>query len=107
MLAAEDPGSPDLFATTLARFDHHAYRAMLDPHPERFSGVNYVRFYLAGFVAHIKVDRRMPPAPLDDFILRDAKPLIVVRRDNRVSKDAAVMRDIARQALKLRRQNSP
>jgi hypothetical protein len=105
LLAAEDPGVPNLFATPLARFDHHAYTAMLDPHPERFTGVNYVRFYLAGFVAHIKVDHRMPPAPLADFILRDGKPLIVVRRDNLTSKDAAVMRDIARRALKLRRRN--
>jgi hypothetical protein len=58
MIANADPGAAETFAVTLSRFDHPALRAMLDPHPERHDGVNYCRFYLAGFVAHIKVDRR-------------------------------------------------
>jgi hypothetical protein len=101
MLKVEDPGPPETFAVTLARFDHPAYSAILDPHPERWLGVNYVRFYLAGFVAHIKVDRRPSPELLSAFVIRDSLPIVVVRRDERAGKDAAVMRDIARKTKKL------
>lgn len=95
MIAKTEPGAPDTFAVTLARFAEPAYTGMLDPHPDRYNGVNYVRFYLAGFVAYIKVDRRPPPDPLSDFIVRDDGPITVLLRSAKDSKDAAVMRDIA------------
>jgi hypothetical protein len=106
MLKAEDPGPPEAFAVTLAHFDDPTYTAMLDPHPERWFGVNYVRFYLAGFVAHIKVDRRPSPDLLSAFVIRDGVPIVVVRRDAHKGKDAMVMRDIARKA-KTRSKASP
>ena len=99
MIADANPGAAETFAVTLARFDHPAFRGMLDPHPERYDGVNYCRFYLAGFVAHIKVDRRPPPEFLSDFIIRDGVPIVVLLRSARGSKDTAVMRDIARWRL--------
>ena len=99
MIADADPGAAETFAVTLARFDHPAFRGMLDPHPDRYDGVNYCRFYLAGFVAHIKVDRRPPPEFLSDFIIRDGVSIVVLLRSARGSKDTAVMRDIARWRL--------
>jgi len=98
MITRAEPGAPDRFAVTLARFDDPAYTGMLDPHPARIVGVNYFQFYLAGFVAYIKVDRRPPPDPLCDLIVRDDAPIIVVLRSARESKDGALMRDIARTA---------
>jgi hypothetical protein len=98
MIATAEPGAPEAFAVILARFDEPAYTGMLDPHLERYDGINYVRFYLAGFVAYIKVDRRPPPDPLSDFIVRDDAPITVLLRSARDSKDGAVMRDIARSA---------
>ena len=100
MIVNADPGVAETFAVTLSRFDHPALRGMLDPHRERYDGVNYCRFYLAGFVAHIKVDRRPPPEFLSDLIIRDGMPIIVLLRNTLVSKDIAVMRDIARRSLK-------
>ena len=99
MIVNADPGAADTFAVTLSRFDQRALRGMLDPHRERYDGVNYCRFYLGGFVAHIKVDRRPPPEFLSDFIIRDGVPIIVLLRIPRLSKDTAVMRDIARRRL--------
>ena len=98
MIAAGEPGAPDTFAVTLARFHEPAYTAMLDPHPDRYDGINYFRFYLAGFVAYIKVDRRPPQGPLADFTIRDDVPITVLLLSARDSKDGAVMRDIARSA---------
>jgi hypothetical protein len=79
-------------AVILARFDALGYTAMLDPHPDRYDGVNYVRFYLAGVVAYIKVDRRSPQDPLIDFVLRPDVPVTVLLRSAREGKDGAVMR---------------
>lgn len=103
MIANEDPGPPETFAVTLSRFDHPAFRGMLDPHPERLDGVRYCRFYLSGFVAHIKVDRRRPPEFLSEFFIRDGVPILVLLRSVRGSKDTAVMRDIVLSAWRLKR----
>ena len=100
MIAAADPGAPDTFAVTLARFDEPAYTAMLDPHPDRYDSINYFRFYLAGFVAYIKVDQRPSAGPLADFILRANVPITVLLRSARESKDGIVMRQLARSAWK-------
>jgi hypothetical protein len=70
MIAAAEPGTSEKFAVILARFDEPAYTAMLDPHPDRYDGINYLRFYLAGFVAYIKVDQRPPQDLLTDFIIQ-------------------------------------
>ncbi|MEW6245232.1 MAG: hypothetical protein AB1555_00805 [Nitrospirota bacterium] len=96
MIAAQDPGEPTRFAVVLAKFDAPGYTAMLDPHPDRYDGVNYVRFYLAGFVAYIKVDRRPPTEPLASFILQPDTPITVVRRCAWKGKDGVVMRELAR-----------
>lgn len=103
MIAAREPGEPTRFAVVLARFDAPGYTAMLDPHPDRYDGVNYLRFYLAGFVAYIKVDRRPPIEPLAGFILRPDTPITVLRRSAREGKDGVVMRELARAAWIRRR----
>jgi len=98
MILAGAPGAPNTFAVSLARFEEPAYSAMLDPHRERYDGVNYCRFYLAGFVTYIKVDHRPPPDWLAPFSLSPEAPITVLRRDARTGKDAVVMRDLARSA---------
>ena len=103
MIAASEPGEPAKFAVILARFDAPGYPAMLDPHPDRYDGVNYFRFYLAGFVAYIKVDRRPAKEPLADFILQPDMPVTVLQRSAREGKDGAVMRELARSAWKSKR----
>ncbi|MEQ1656822.1 MAG: hypothetical protein ABL960_14105 [Nitrospira sp.] len=104
MIVAEEPGSPEAFAVTLARFDHPAFTGMLDPHLEQYEGVNYCRFYLSGFVAYIKIDQQPAPKFLSDFIIREGAPIIVLLRNAQESKDTLVMREIA--MLRLRRERS-
>jgi len=98
MILAGAPGAPETFAVSLARFEEPAYSAMLDPHRERYDGVNYCRFYLAGFVIYIKVDQRPPPEVFAAFTLGPKAPITVLRRDPHTGKDAVVMRDLARSA---------
>jgi len=102
MILSSDPGDPETFGVTLARFDHLAYRGVFNPVRDRLDAVNYVRFYLAGFVAHIKVDRRAPPDFLAGLIIRPGVPIVVPVR-SRASKDAAGMREIARKSLQWKR----
>jgi hypothetical protein len=98
MIRARDPGTPEEFAVILGRFDEPGYNAMLDPHPDRDDGIKYVRFYLAGVVAYIKVDSRPPTEPFAGLILRPDAPLRMIRRDARDSKDGALLRALAQAA---------
>ncbi len=50
MILNEDLGDSQDFSIVLARFEDVEIRAMLDPHPEKFDGINYCRFYLPGFI---------------------------------------------------------
>jgi hypothetical protein len=66
----------------------------MDPHPEQFDGIRVYRFYLAGYVAYIKVDRGLLPSTLRASQLDPKKPLRVVMRDPQ--KEFVVMADIAK-----------
>jgi hypothetical protein len=57
----------------LAKFGDERYSGILNPHTHRFAGINCIMFYLSGFVAYIKVDRRPPPDLFSDFIIRPDK----------------------------------
>lgn len=99
MILSEDPGPPLLFAVTLAKFSDPAVTGVLDPHRDKFEGINYCRFYLTGFVAYIKVDRRSVPNFLKDLYLRPDTPIPVILRDFHHSKDGVVMKDILRKSV--------
>jgi hypothetical protein len=99
MILNEDPGNPQEFAVILARFEDVEITAMLDPHPEKFDGISFCRFYLSGFVAYIKVDKRPTPSFLTGLRLQDDKPLIIVARSLQNSPDGRVMRELAEKAL--------
>jgi len=99
MILADDPGPPQTFAVTLAKFSDPNITVIMDPHPEKLNGINYFRFYLTGFVAYIKVDDRPVPDFLRDFYLLPDTPLPVILRDFHHSKDGALMKDIFRKSL--------
>ena len=96
MISQGDPGPSGQFAVTLAKFEDPVATSMLDPHPEKWSGVNYCRFYLGGYVAYIKVDTRTGALPLKDFEISPERPLYVILRDLRRSKELLLMQNIAR-----------
>ena len=94
LIVNQEPGSPDDFAVTLSKFDHILGETILDPHPEKWEGVNYYRFYLGGYVAYIKADKRPAPHPLADFALSPAGPLRIIARHLERSKELPLIKDI-------------
>ena len=66
-----------------------------DPHTTRFHGVNFCQFYLAEYVAYIKVDNRSSPDSFRGLELTEGRSLVLLARDPSNSKDTQVMRSIA------------
>jgi hypothetical protein len=95
-----DPGSENDFSVTLAKFDHSLGKTILDPHIDRWDGVNYIRFYLGSYVAYIKTDKRKAPEPHLNFILRPNQPLIIIGRDLEKSKELPLIKKIVTVANK-------
>lgn len=98
MILNNDPGPPQLFAVTLAKFSDPHITGILDPHKEKFEGINYCRFYLTGFVIYIKVDSRSVPAFMKNLYLRPDTPIPVILRDVHHSKDGTLMKDIVQKS---------
>lgn len=89
-------GSPDDYSINLAVFDSRMSKSMLlDPDRTRFSGINYVRFYLAGFMVVVKVDKRRAPSPLRELQASPESGLIAVIRDFQNSKELFALRKVA------------
>ena len=101
MILAGKPGGPDDFAVLLGRFEDPEVPAMLDPHRQRFEGISFCQFYLAGVVAYIKVDQRPTPTFWTDFRLRENAALLVVARSLN-SKDGKLLRSLAESAMAYR-----
>ena len=106
MIMGGDPGSSQDFAVILARLGDSEITAMLDPHRERFESVSFVRFYLTGFLAYIKVDQRPTPSLFADYCMRENAPLIVLSRNLHNSPDGLVMRNLAESAMAKKRGQS-
>ncbi len=87
-----DPGGSEDFSITLAKFDHPLAKTILDPHSEKILGVNYLRFYLANYVAYIKVDRMSTPMPFAQFSMTKGRPLYIFCRDFMKSKELNLIR---------------
>lgn len=106
MISNLTPGNDDDFATTIARFEEHPLSTtILDPHPERFQGINYCRFYLSDYVVYVKIDKRPAPVPFDFCSFKNSEPLHIICRDLSKSKELPLIHKIA-QATNNRRQRS-
>jgi hypothetical protein len=99
MILKGDPGDPDTFAITVAKFEDSLGTILMNPHPERWRDINYYRFYLAGYMAYIKVDRRPTPDFMGELALNPERPLFIILRDLKTSKDFKVMQNIARSSV--------
>jgi hypothetical protein len=103
MVLTSEFGDAQEFAVILARFANVSMKAMLDPHPEKFEGINFCRFYLSEFVTYIKVDKRPVPKSLSEFHLQVGKPLTILARSLQGSSDHRLMQKIAKSALPFRK----
>ena len=99
MILKGDPGNPDTFAIILAKCEDRLGQIVLNPQPEGWSEINYYRFFVAGYMVYIKVDRRPTPNGMGGLVLNPEKPLVVSLRTLRTSKDFKAMQNIARNSI--------
>lgn len=100
MIMENDPGSAELFSVVIAKFSNPKVTSILDPHPDRIDGIKSYRFYMTGFVVHIKVDKRNYPALWKKFYIREGHPLWIILKDLHNSKDGQMMKQIAVNSLR-------
>ena len=96
MILENDPGETERFAVILARFEDPLGRTMLGPDRTKLFDINYCRFYLAGYVAYVKVDQRKSPDSLQEILLCKGRPFAVILRDFRTSKELVALRKLAK-----------
>ena len=100
MILENEPGSAEDFSVVIAKFSEPNVTGILDPHKDRYDGVNFYRFYMTGFVIYVKVDKRNTPEFLEKFYIRKSKPIWILLRDLYKSKDGKIMKDIAIKGLR-------
>jgi len=94
-----DPGNVDQFSFFLSKFtDGKLGRIILDPHSEKWEGINYYRFYMYGYVLHIKVDKRTSPEVFKALELNKDGTLYIVGRDFHKSSELSVILSIVKNA---------
>jgi len=99
MIQKGDPGDPDMFAVVMAKCEKPLGTTIFTPHPERWWDITYYRFYLAGYAVYIKVDRRPAPDCMGELALDPERPLIIIVRDLKSSKDFKIIQNIARSSV--------
>lgn len=96
MIYNTNPGSDEDFGVILSRFDHPLGKPIADPYKTTLLDVNYYRFFLASYIADIKVDEKSTPASLSSFTIAHNRPLVIISRNLEKSKDFEVMRKVIR-----------
>lgn len=89
-----DSSTPDTFSFVLARFsgDDSLNKVIMDPHPERWFGTLYYRFYLAGFILYIKASSNITPFNFRHFISSTDRIEIVSRGSLTEAKEFQVLK---------------
>lgn len=94
MILEKNPGSSEDFAVIVAKFSDPIVTAILDPHMDKFDGVNFCRIYMTGFVIYVKVDKRKTPEFLKNYKIRENGPIYIILRDLHKSRDGKIIKDI-------------
>lgn len=88
-----DAGDSDWYAVSLASWhDTDARGSILDPHKNRFDGINYYQLYLENYIAYVKVDQRLGAADIRHIQLTPDRPLWIVAREFEGSKELKIMK---------------
>lgn len=88
-----EPGDRQYYGVVLQAFDS-TNLGFLNPHPERFFGVRFYRFYLSHIIAYIKVDSLPLPEPFTALALTPHSPLVLVQKNFATSPERRIMRSL-------------
>ena len=58
------------------------------------SGVNYIRFYMAGYIADMKIDHKPTPNQLSLITIAKDKPLYIICRDFTKSQELNLAKEL-------------
>jgi len=98
LIERKDPGLPDDFSVTLAHFEEKIGMVPLDPYREKYFGINFCRFYLGGYVALIKTDKRPSPSQIGDLALGKSDKLYIISRRFFQSPELNIAKQILKKA---------
>lgn len=93
MMMADDPGDAQAFTVILTRFTEVFGHSFFDPHMQDIEGIQYGRFYMAGFQAFIKAGTR-PSSFLEEVVLREGDTLRVVKMSIHDTGEGKIMTNI-------------
>ena len=97
ILLESNPGLPDQYSVNIARWlDEEFGPVFMDPFIEKYSGVNFYRFYCGRYVFYIKVDKRKNIGILKEMQLGATKALYLIARRFSKSKERTIMQNIAK-----------
>ena len=84
------------FSFVISNFlDHTFSKVMIDPHKERWYGINYYRIYMFGYIIHVKVDKRDTPSMFKPFDQMGKSKLFVIARDMTDSRELKAIISVA------------
>lgn len=89
-----NPGDSEDFSVVVSKFNHPLAKGTLDPHMYQNSGMNYIRFYLAGYMADMKVDHKPTPNQLSQITMAENRPLYIICRDFTKSKELDLIKKL-------------
>lgn len=95
-----DPGTKEDFSVVLSKFNHPLAKGIFDPYMYQNSGVDYTRFYLASYMADIKVDHKPTPNPLSQLVIAENMPLHIICRDFEDSQELIIAQKLIRHSTK-------
>lgn len=94
----KDPEHPAGFDISILRFDDTKIgTAFLNPHCERWDGINHLRIYMFGFTVLVKMDRRPMPKDFRPLRMQKSNPLYVAIRNFEGGPEHRLMLDMVRQ----------
>ena len=100
LLKANQSIPSEVFSVILAKFDDPVGKSILDPFASKFDGVNFNVFYLGGYVAYIKSDKRNTPNIFSELMMSPGRPLLIFSRELSDSPEISLFRDIVRTSYK-------
>lgn len=94
------PGSWTEYSVLLWRSEEIIAKAIIPPEREECEGLSFIRMYLPGYMAFIKVDHRALPVQFKPWVLNESESWLVSKRDYSTSGEWARMRDTVRKSTK-------
>jgi hypothetical protein len=97
LLLRGDPASEEEYSVCIARWiDEQFGPVFMDPFREKYEGVNYYRIYCGRYVLYVKVDKLKSAPSFQEMQLAPGRPLCIIARTLRSSKEWPLMLRIAR-----------